>query len=162
MHETSCFQTQFRSQSVHGKQTFLKFVWEDVYPNFALILDKLSQKRSLFVRCGILRVFGNTLAAHHMYSRHNWGKFPQHVKTLLSRKGKTFFSIFIPFLESTQNFKHFEKKGQLYSLNSWEVVDSEKCGCLNMQKLLFQNTLWESKCSRDGNIAEICLAGRLS
>ena len=61
-----------------------------------------------------------------------------------------------------QNFKHFEKKGELYSLNSWEVIDSKKRRWLNARKLLFQNTLPESKCSPDGNTAEISLAGPLS
>ena len=84
MPESSCFRTLFRSESVHGKQTVLKSFWRDVYPNFPLIQDNLSQKRSLFVRCEILGLFGNTLAADQMYSPHNWGKLPQHVKTSLS------------------------------------------------------------------------------
>ena len=61
-------------------------------------------------RCEILGLFGKTLATDHMYSRHNWGKFLQNVKTTLSQKGKTFFGICIVFLVSTENFAHFEKK----------------------------------------------------
>ena len=131
MRESSCFRTLFPSQSVHGKQTLLKSVWDDVYPNLSLIQDKLSQKTSLFLEFEILGLFSNTLAADHMYSHHNWGKFREDVKTGLCQKGKTFFWIFIAFLQSTQNFAHFEKNGQLYSLNSWEIIGCEKCGCLN-------------------------------
>ena len=78
----------------------------------------MSQKTSLFIRCEILGLFGNTLSADHMYCHHNWGKFPQHVKTPLSQKGKTFFVIFILFLQSTQNFALFEK---FFSLIAWIV-----------------------------------------
>ena len=158
MPKSSCFRTRFQSQSVHGTQTPLKAVLQHVYPNFLLILDKLSQKTSLFVGYEIWRLFGNTLAVDHMHSRDNWGKFPQHFKTQSSQKAKTFFEIFIAFLESTQNFAHFGKKVLLYSLNSWEVIDYEKSGCLNAWKLLFQNTLRQSKCWRVPNTTEIFLA----
>ena len=42
----------------------------------------------------------------------------------------------------------FELKDQLYSLNISEVSVSEKCGYLNVGKLLFQNTIRDSTCSR--------------
>ena len=45
------------------------------------------------------------------------------------------------FLESTQNFIHFEQKGQLHSLYILEVIDTDKCGYFNARKLLFWNTL---------------------
>ena len=160
--ESSCFRTLFRSQSVHGRQRLLKFVWQDVYPNFPLIQDKLSKKTSLLVRSEIFELFGNTFAADHIYSRHNWGKFTQHVKCPLSQKEKTFFGIFIAFFQSTEIFAHFVKKGQLYSLSSWEVIDSEKFGCFNARKLLFQSTLRQSKCWRVPNTAEMFLAAPLS
>ena len=118
-------------------------------------------KHLLLVRSEILGAFRNTLAADHMYSRHNWGKFMQNVKTPLSQKGKTSFEILIAFLQSIQNFSHFQKKGQLYSLNSWEVIDSEKCGCLNAPKLLFQKIFRESKCPRVKNTAELCTGATL-
>ena len=71
MRESSCFGTPFWSESVHGKETLLKSVWEDLYRNFKLYIDELCQKTSLFVWCEILRVLGETLPADHMYSRHN-------------------------------------------------------------------------------------------
>ena len=102
------------------------------------------------------------LTADHMYSPYSSLKFPQHVKTPLYQKRKIFFSIFIPFSQSTDNYEHFEKKDKLHSLNILEVINSEKCGCLNTLKLLFQNTLPESKCSRLPNTAEIYTTARLS
>ena len=158
MFQSSCFRTPFGSQSFHGRQTLLKSFFQDVYRNFPLILDKLSEKTSLFFWCESLGVFGKTLDADHMDSRHNWGKLPQYVKTPLSQTGKTFSAIFIGFLQSTQNFGDLKKNDQVYSLNSLEVIVSEKCGCLNAWKLLFQNTLRESKCWRVSSTAEIFLA----
>ena len=162
MRQSSCSRIPFETQSVHESQTLLNSAGHHRYPNFAVIQHILKQKTSLFVRPKIIRVFGKALATDHMNSRHNWGKLPQHVKTPLSQKEKTFFRIFIAFLQSPQNFAHFEKKAQLYSLNSWEVIDSKKCRSLNAQNLLFQNTLPQSKSSREPNTAEIQLAGRLS
>ena len=135
--ESSCFRTPFEIQRVHGSQTLLKYAQQHFYPNFPLIQDNVSHKTSLLVTSGILGVFGNTLTANRMYSRHNWEKFPQHVQTPLPPKRKNFPEVFIAFSQSTKNFAHFEKKDQLHSLNIWEIIDSEKCGYLNTRKLLF-------------------------
>ena len=56
---------------------------------------------------------------------------------------------------------HFQKKDQLYSLNISEVTDSEKFGYLNARKLLFQNTLRGSTCSRVLNTAGKTMAALL-
>ena len=134
MPESKCFRTLCGSETVRGKQTLLKSVWQKVYANFPLIQHRFIQKTSLFVRCEVLGLFGNALAANHMYCRDNWEKFPQHVKTPLSQKAKRFYPIFIAFLESTKNFACFEEKFQLYSLNSWEVIGSQRCGCFECPK----------------------------
>ena len=143
MREISCFGTPFPSQRVHGTQTVLKAVSRVVYPNFPLMQDKLSQKTSLVTRwlqitCvlpTIKGLFGKTLKPHHL-------------------KNKTQFLKFLLHFWNLHKILHIlEKKVHLFSLNSWEVVDSEKCGCLNAQKLLFQSTVWESECSWETNTA---------
>ena len=162
MPESSCFRTPFPSQSVHRSQKLLKSERQHFYPNSPLIQHILSYKRSLLVRSEILGLFGNTLAPDHMYSRRNSEKFPQQVKTPLSEKRKTVPAICIAFLQSTRNFVHFGTGDELHRLNIWEVIDSEKCGDLNAPKLLFQNTILESKCSGVPNTAEIRTAALLS
>ena len=162
MPESSSFRTSFRSQLVHVSQTLLNSTGHHLHPNFAVIQHTLRQETSLLVRSKIVGVFGNTLAGDHMYSRHNWGKFSQLDKILLSQKGKTFSWTFIAYLESPQNFGRFGEKSELYRLNSSEGIDSEKCGCLNARELLFQNTLREPKCPRVPNTAELCRASPLS
>ena len=73
--------------------------------------------------------------------------------TAIIYKRKTFSQNFIAFSQSPQNFVQFAKKRQAYKLNISEVIDSEKYGYLNAQKLLFQNTLRESTSSRILNTA---------
>ena len=70
---------------------------------------------SPLVLCKILGVFVNTLTVD--------GKYPvQHCENLLlpnqmqlSEKPKAFSQLFIPFLESTSNVKHFEKDDDCHS-----------------------------------------------
>ena len=49
---------------------------------------------------------------------------------LLSKKPNTFCCFFIAYLESTCNFAHPEKN-EPYSLNIFEIIDSERRGYLN-------------------------------
>ena len=88
-------------------------------------------------------------------------KFAQPVSLPLTQQWKTFSAIFIQFSQSAQSSVHFEKKDQLDSLNISEVRDSEKCGYSNVRKLLFQNTLRESTCSRVINSADTTMAALL-
>ena len=57
---------------------------------------------------------------------------------------------------------HFGKKDQLYSLNISVVTESENCGYLNARKLLFQNILRESTCSRVLSTADTAMPAILS
>ena len=137
MRESYCFRTNFESQSVQGFQTLPKRALDNFFRNFPLTQDKLSWKTSLLVRSKILALFGNTLTANHMYSRHRWVKFSQQGQTLLSQKRKTFSENVIAFLKFTQNFGHSEKEDQLHSLNISKVIDLEKYSYFNARKFLF-------------------------
>ena len=90
-----------------------------------------------------------------------WKKFAQLVSLPLSQERKTFSEIFIAFSQSAQYSVHFEKNDEHYSLNILEVSDSEKCGYLNSPKVLFQNNLRESMCSRVLNTTDTTMAARL-
>ena len=61
----------------------------------------------------------------------------------LSKQPKLFCCFFIAFLESTLNFEHFEKKFELHSLSISEIIDSERRGYLNAEKVLFLKILPE-------------------
>ena len=58
----------------------------------------------------ILGVFLKTLTADGKYRVQGCGNMQLPIQMQLSEKQKIFSEIFIPFLESTSNFKHFEKK----------------------------------------------------
>ena len=70
MPQSPCFRTPFESQGVHVSQILMKLALQVFYSNFLLILEKLSWKTSLLMRSKILGLFGDTLTADHMYSRH--------------------------------------------------------------------------------------------
>ena len=79
MPESSRFQTPLDSQRVDRSQSLLKSARQHFDPNFPSNQDILSYKTSLLVRCEIFGLFGNTLTAANMYSRHNSEKFQRHI-----------------------------------------------------------------------------------
>ena len=74
--------------------------------------------------------FLNTLTANYEYSRSNRENVPLQIQMQLSEKPKIFCCIFIPFLESTLNFKHSEKI-EPPGLSISGVIDSERRTYLN-------------------------------
>ena len=58
----------------------------------------------------ILGMFLNTLIAESKYPIADWENLQLLIQMQLSEKRKYFSELFIPFLESTWNFKHFAKK----------------------------------------------------
>ena len=63
----------------------------------------------------ILGVFVNTLTAEGMYAVQDSEKLELPIQMELSQKRKTVSQFLGPFLESTSNFKHFEKKDDYQS-----------------------------------------------
>ena len=58
----------------------------------------------------ILAVFLNTLTADGKYAVENWENWQLPMQMQLSEKLKALSEFFIPFLESTSNLKHLQKK----------------------------------------------------
>ena len=58
----------------------------------------------------ILGLFVNTLSDDDKYCLLYKDNLLQHIQILLSQKQKTFSQFFSPFLKSTLNFEHFQKK----------------------------------------------------
>ena len=63
----------------------------------------------------ILGVFVNTLTADGKYPVQGCENLQLPIQMQLSEKQKTFSKFFVPFLESSSNFKHFEKKVDCHS-----------------------------------------------
>ena len=75
-----------------------------------------------------------------MYSGRNMQIFTQQVQTPFSLKQKNFSRFFIPFLKSTWNGEHFQKKEEFSSLSISEISDSKRGGYLSAWKALLQNS----------------------
>ena len=56
----------------------------------------------------------------------------QQFQTPLYQKQKTFSGIFIAFLKCASNLEHFQKKDEYPSLISFEIIDAERRGYLNV------------------------------
>ena len=67
--------------------------------------------------------------------------FPQQFQTPLSPKQKTFSGFLIEFLKCTWNLEHFQKKDEYPSLIISDIIQTEKCSYLNVQKVLLKNTI---------------------
>ena len=63
----------------------------------------------------ILGMFVNALTADGKYPVQDCEKLLLPSQMHISEKRKAFSQLFIPFLESTSNVKHFEQKGNCYS-----------------------------------------------
>ena len=63
----------------------------------------------------ILRVFVNTLTADGKYPVQECQNLQLPIEMQLSETRKSFSKFFVPFLESTSNFNHFEKKDDCHS-----------------------------------------------
>ena len=63
----------------------------------------------------ILVVFVYTLTSDGKYPVQGCENLQLPIQMQLSEKRKTFSEFFVPFLESTSNFKHFEKKDDRHS-----------------------------------------------
>ena len=75
------------------------------------------------------------------YIRCNMQNFPQQLQTPISQKQKMFSGFFIAYLECASNLEHFEKKDEHPSLVISDIIDSERVGYLNIEKVLLQNTI---------------------
>ena len=64
----------------------------------------------MLVLCKISDLFLNTLSDDDMYSLLYRDNLTQPIRIHLSQKQKTFSQFFSPFLKSTLNFEHFQKK----------------------------------------------------
>ena len=64
----------------------------------------------MLVLCKISGLLLNTFTDHDKYCLDYRDNLTQPIQILLSQKQKTFSQLFSPFLKSTLNFEHFQKK----------------------------------------------------
>ena len=76
----------------------------------------------------VLVVFVNRLTADGKYPVQDCENLLLPIQMQLSEKRKTFIEFFVPFLESTSNFKHFEKKDDRHTYFLSEITECERLG----------------------------------
>ena len=74
------------------------------------------------------RLFQNTLTANDNYRVQDCENLPSPIQMSLSLERNFFSDLFVPFLESTSNFKHFEKKDDRHTYFISEITECEKLG----------------------------------
>ena len=109
------FRKGFGSQLVKASQMLPRFPRECIYHVFLSFSVQLIWKMFAIVLGQILGVFVNTLTADGKYPVQGCENLQLPIQMQLSEKRKTFSEFFVPFLESTSNFKHFEKKDDGHS-----------------------------------------------
>ena len=120
------FRTRFDSQHVKASQILAKSPWECFYHVFSSFSGNFICKMSPLVLGEFLDVFINRLTADTRYPFQDCENLllPFHMQ--LPEKPKAFSQLFDPFLESTSNFKHFERKDVRHSECVSEITDWEK------------------------------------
>ena len=73
-------------------------------------------------------MFRNTLTANDNYPVQDCENLSSPIQMSLSLERNFFSDLFVPFLESTSNFKHFEKKDDRHSYFISEITDFERLG----------------------------------
>ena len=76
----------------------------------------------------MLGVFRNTLTSNDKYRVRDCGNLLCSIQMQLSLKATIFSDFFVQFLESTSNFKHFEKQDDSHSSFIWENRHCERVG----------------------------------
>ena len=73
-------------------------------------------------------MFRNILTANDKYRVQDCVNLLSPIQMQLSLKLTIFSESFLEFLESTSNFKHFEKKNDSHSYFIWEIRHCERFG----------------------------------
>ena len=103
------FTARFDSQHVKALQTLAKSWRKHFFQVFSSFSEKLICKISPLLLCEIFGVFVNILTGDANYSVQDCENLPLPIQMQLSDKRKIVSQFFVPFLESTSNFKHFER-----------------------------------------------------
>ena len=73
-------------------------------------------------------MFRYTLTGNEKYPVQDCVNLSVQIQMHLSLKLKIFSDLFVPFLESTSNFKHFEKKDDPHTYFISQITECERLG----------------------------------
>ena len=110
-----CFRTRFDSQHVKTSQMLARSSWERFHHVFSSFSGNLIWKMCPLVSGEMLGLFLNTLTSDGKYPLQGCENLQLLIQMKLSEKPKNFSEFFVPFLDSTANFEHFERKDDRHS-----------------------------------------------
>ena len=76
----------------------------------------------------MLGVFRKTLTSNDKYPLRDCVNLLSPIQMQLSLQPTIFSDFFVPLLESTSNFKHFEKEDDSHSYFIWDIRHCERVG----------------------------------
>ena len=106
---------RFDRQHLKASKILAKSPWERFFHIFSSFSHNFIWKMPPLVLREILGVFVNILTCNAKYSVQDSDNLPLPIQMQLSEKRKTFSRLFVPFLESTSNFKRFQEKDNRHS-----------------------------------------------
>ena len=86
-------------------------------------------------------MFLNNLTANDNYPLQDYENLSSPIQMQLSLKRKTVSDSVVPFLESTSNFKHFEKKDDRHSYFIPEITECERLGWTKLLQKEYESTV---------------------
>ena len=122
------FRNSFDNQHVKESQSLVKSASEHFHHIFSALSKTLIWKISHLVISSILGLFRNTLTTNDNYPVEDSANFLSPIGKEFYLKPTIFSDFFVSFLESTSNFKHFEKKDDCHSYFIWEIRHCERVG----------------------------------
>ena len=122
------FRTRFDSQHVKVSQILVKSPWGRFCHVFSSFSGKLILEISPLVLGEVLVVFVNTLTVDSRYPVQDCENLQLPIQRQLSEKWHTVSQFLVPFVQSTSNFKHFEKKDDFHSQCISEITHCENLG----------------------------------
>ena len=122
------FRNSFDNQDFKESQTLVKSASEHLHHIFSSLQETLILKIPLLVICEMLAIFRNTLTANDNFPVQASENLSSPIQMQQSLKPKTFSNLLDPFLESTSNFKHFEKKDDHHTYFISEIAECEERG----------------------------------
>ena len=122
------FRNSFDNQYVKESQSLVKSAWEHFHHIFSSLSETLIWKISHLVISSILGLFRNTLTTNDNYPVEDSANFLSPIGKEFYLKPTIFSDFFVSFLESTSNFKHFEKKHDRHTYFISEITNCERLG----------------------------------
>ena len=110
MSKKSCFRGCFVKQDGKRPQKLLKSASQHLHTIQWSLTKDFCSKKSLLLKCQILRLLVNTLATDEKYPVLNRDNLTIPIQMQLSRKQKTFSQFLAEFLKSRWKCGHFLKK----------------------------------------------------